>query len=876
MPSYYDFEPRFYRSGVRYGFDPKSLIKLDWELTDGGGLGQVMIWGALLFDDTTFAPQGGDVVEIWKTTGETNPRGRAVVRQPERELDLKEGRVITAYGLAEDLNHVIIDRVYCIPGGADLSVFFASLVSDYQQRRPSLTLVTDIQIVGVQLVTLTLAYSDLRSAFDKLANQTGNAAVWGFDIDPATGNDRIYLRPKQTAAQAGIAGQWQVGDTVKAIRAPAEFQKLANAIYIQGGPAQYPNYFENASFENVTVPAATFGQGNLLSDGSFELGPKNLAPNNPHAAWDFSSTGAGWDEYSLADDYVAAHTGNWFVALATGGYVYQDVALSSPLGQDYQCSLFAKRAKGQFITEGLLEIIGLTGVGGSATTDYASLPLAPQSATWTGGQGTTMLSSDAIDLAITIADTNTKALRIKISGTNVQGASYPNYLCIDDCLLFTSTDVAQYGWWSLSSVNTSLTPAPANTIGTVDWGSPAAAWEGYYGVRINVTSNANTNDTASVAPQGGWTWSSKFIPSPPGNTALRWGFRVRMSPGLNTSDGSCCLVYDGMTDGASGGSQYERANFTIPNDGAWHFVYMDLQVAGNTTKARMNLGLTAAGWYDVDGATARDQAAGEGDDVNGGIVPLSSGYIRGTDFEYYCDVTSPELQSALTTAAKNSITNYGRMEAVVDNDQVVNWDADAQAWAAAYLNEMAVPITRSRVDLTDEAVQIPDPGTGLQYRVSGTADDIPDSWIARAEYSWGAQSGTLAVSLEMTDEQPTFPKFLKSIVSSTGGGQTTIGATAAAAAASGSGSGGGSIPLSFVPYEVPQAVGSSTTQFTVQNAPANGAPSGSIQMFLWRNGVPQAQSVDYTVTQGSTQFVLATALQAGENLIAAYWYTPTS
>lgn len=136
----------------------------------------------------------------------------------------------------------------------------------------------------------------------------------------------------------------------------------------------------------------------------------------------------------------------------------------------------------------------------------------------------------------------------------------------------------------------------------------------------------------------------------------------------------------------------------------------------------------------------------------------------------------------------------------------MNWSADAKQWAKAYFERNAVPLRRPRVDLIDEQTQIISPGEGGQVRLSGLKADLQD-WCAKASYEWS--SGHLAVSLDLSNERPTWAKLLSNLSAGSAGSASGIAAAARQGAAAGSGGGGTSTPA-------PIPLASSTVSGTVK------------------------------------------------------------
>ena len=774
--SYIDCEARFFSrsTGLRLAVNPDEILSLSWELLEAGGTGQITVELAHAFDDLAWPVQGDDILEIWvlgvnPQTGaaETVPRCRGAVGHYDKTLDRVERYLLTSYGRMEDMNHVLLDRILLVPGGADLSYFAAQIADDYARRRPNLSFVRDIQPVGSSLKRLEQANAAARAGMDQLQAQAGGNVTWGWDIDPATGLDRFFFRPKVET----VGHQFFVGGTVKVLSSPSELQNIVNGMKIQGGPAKYPQLLTNPSFEIPSLPDAA--TGSLLTNGGFESLPGVV--DDVHYVG-----GASRAQHDpSANHNASAHSGTWYAILDHAG---EEVYWEKPVvpGKTYRTALYAAREKDVFASSGRLIVEGRASAGGAVLESY-TLPLAPASTAWSGGQPSTVLAADGLSLTVIFASASVTAARLRIVADN---GGLTQGLLIDDVTFGEAGAVGTTAW----STHLEVPGSSANRFNSIDWACPAAAWDGYYGVRLNVT--ADGGHKPALAPYPGDQVSGNGFHFKPGpQQSIRTGFRVRMSPGLATGPGSVTVEYrEWASDGHV--TQFQHADFTIPNDGAWHFVHIDISAHGDADTATSQLTFFASGWYDVDGATARDAQAGEGSDA---ADPLGlNTFLRGSNFEKYVTAESVCTSgSDADIAAAASFSLYGRQEAPVSNDQIIDWNPDAIQWAAAYFGRVAVPLDRPQAILDHEPVQIVSPGDGKQVRISGvTVDptkllqgkgDLQD-WCPKATYLFSKMK--LGLTLDLSSERPTWAKLLLNINASGGGGN-------ASSIASGGGIGGG-------------------------------------------------------------------------------------
>ncbi len=827
-PQYLDCEARFFSraTGLRLAVNPDETLSLAWELVESGGAGQITCELAHAFDDLAWPVQGGDILEIWVLgTGETVPRCRGSVGHYDKTLDRTEKFLLTGYGRMEDMNHVLFDRILLQPGGADLAYFAGQIADDYAKRRPGLRFVRDIQTTGVFLERLDQTDTTARAGVDALQAQSGGNVVWGWDIDPQTGLDRFYLRPKVSVA----GSQFFAGGNVKLVSSPSELQGIVNAMKIEGGPAKYPQLMTNPSFEVPSLPDSA--TGSLLLNGGFESGTHgSVDPNSGDSAggnqdilaWSCAG-GATRNAHDPGTNHnSSAHTGNWYVLLDQAGKeVWQEVAVT-PGAVTYCASLFCAREKGSFAAQGTLIVEGRSASG--AVLETYSLPLMPASTAWTGGQPTTTLSSDGLSLNISFASAGTTKARIRlVAGLNGSGVGGNTQgLVVDDVTFADASAVGQTGW----STHLQNPGSGANKFLSVDWACRAAAWEGFYGLRVNVLADGTDRPAIAPAP-GDQTSGNGFHYKPGPQQNLRTGFRVRMSPGLSGGSGNVFAEYrEWAADGHE--TQFQSQPFTVPNDGQWHFCFLDISAHGDADTATTQATIAASGWYDFDGFTARDAQAGEGGAPSDPLGVQT--FLRGADFEIY--VTAEQVctsGSAADALASASASLYGRQEGVVKNDQVVGWNPDSVQWAAAYFGRVAVPVDRPQVQLDHEPVQMPSPGSGKQVRVSGLRPDAQgiQDWCAKAAYAWAKMK--LSVSLDLDSTRPTWAKLLLNIGAAGGGGSA-----GAIAAVAGGGGGGTSTPAAAPVTSVNAKIGAVVlgagdvgAEPALGNPPADGYVSSS-------------------------------------------------
>ncbi len=806
MTFYCDIQ--FYRAGLRMPLNPRAALKATWTLQESGGTGQIDVDTGHRYDDLGFVPIIGDVVEIWAVgTGETVPRVRGKVTIPSRTMETTEHRTITAWGRSQDMNNVLLDAVKVQFEGADAAVFAGWLASNYAVRRglvQGVDYVTDIQPTGVILTELSCADTLASEAMQSIVDNSPGNVVWGWDIDPATGLDRFYMRPRVET----LGNQFFIGANVKSIDAPSESTALKNAVKIIGGTARYPNLLTNSSFEAPGAPNG--GSGNLLYDGGFEQGDSDTH------GWNYSSGGTAGRNHANASSggqhSASAHSGEWYATINTGGSITQDVRITPGLLLYF--TLYIARERGDHIVQGSATLTGLDANGNAVAGESYTLALRPPSTIWTGGSAGTVDPTTALQIAAMFAVSVKCQVTIACSdGPHNEG------LLVDDVVLCGADSVSQLGWETKYPNHPSV-PGVAR-FNYIDWANPLAAWEGAYGMRVSARGSAG--NVPLIQPVDGATPNGQYNFKPVAQQSVIVGYRVKIDPSApgnsGVTSGIARVVYKewGKNNAVN---QEQTSDWTIPADNQWRFIWCDpafikdssspysfpnggiqpgitlspqtcITCHGDVSSASMLIGFASTATFDIDGAVVRDIASGEGTDTASyGSIYADTNYLRGEKFERYVRVDDPALVGLITDPdVLASIATYGLQEGKISNDSIVDWDLTGQSYAAAYFSKWAVPIARPKVSIADETAQTPSPGSGLQVRVIGTALPTPDCFISRATYTWAKQ--TLAIDLELTNERPSIAKMLLAAASSAGGGGASSSLGALLGQRSGSGQAGG-------------------------------------------------------------------------------------
>ena len=827
-----------FRDGLTYQpkqVNPDLVTQIAWDYQEQGGLAQIAATLAVSWETTGIA--AGDYMEAW-VLGETVPRARGIVSTPERHLDLKETQTLIAFGRMADMDKTLDYKVIFHPSGSpqDLSYYAAELLSDYQKRKAvgsafAPVLDIDVQVTGSNLESLTLAPGSVRSGMDQLYAQAGGNVVWGWDVHPVTGNDRFYLRPRTYA----VGAQFFVGQNVKLLTSPSELVPVTNAVYLKGGPAKYPNLITNASFEQPTNPSSD--SGSLLLNGGFELPSNSTSTGGDTSIQSWTGSGSiTRNTHDASTNHNASpHSGQWYLLLdSTGKSASQEVTVSQ--NTPYVATIFARAENGLHLPAGLMTITGRDASDNVTETPVGGvLALAPQSATWTGGAASSVVGSDSLQTSVVFTNPSTVKARVSLTCTSSAGAGFG--LCLDDVTFGPAGAVGQYGW----STHLQNPGSAANAFNWILWACKAAAWDGAYGVRASVTANFANKPVIAVAGNDN-SGDSRFHFAPGSQQSLVCGFFVRMTPGMNSAAGAVRAEYrEWAGDGHETQHVYNPGDpwstTNVPNDGQWHLVTVSISAHGDAASATIQAAFGASGVYDIDGFFARDAAAV----VTAAQEPQAANYLRGADFERY--VTAEAVctsGSAADVAAAASYSTWSRREAALTNDQIVDWTADAQSYLQAWFQRSAVLLSRPRVELTGQFAPIPLPGDGTQIAVSGTGADIPAQWCSHAAFVF--RQASLDVTLDLSNERPTWAKLLKAAQASGGSASSSFGAGAGSSvgAPSGAGQTGASTPAQQL---APTGVTAGTyTNATVQvnangqvvSASSGAAPAVTAPVPLWR------------------------------------------
>ncbi len=259
-----EWEARLYdSSGHRIRMPLRWVEGIDFELGEQGGClnGSMKLLAA--WEELRLT--GTERVDVW-LWGQLVYRGW--VRMPQDEASVPERKSPTLQGLMETLRGYQVRRPFAYVAETDVGDVFRDLVSFYVARPGRLPGVlvdsTGVSALNITLQSFDASNRDFAQAMNDLCNVSPGSLIWGCDVEPTSGRDRIYLRPRSSA----VRYKYSVGDKVSTFVYPQDTSQVVNAVYVTGAEQTFPNLAPNASFERPVAPGEL--TGNLLQSPSFE------------------------------------------------------------------------------------------------------------------------------------------------------------------------------------------------------------------------------------------------------------------------------------------------------------------------------------------------------------------------------------------------------------------------------------------------------------------------------------------------------------------------------------------------------------------------------------------------------------------------------
>lgn len=761
-----DLEIRFFApDGTDRNLDEGRILPgVTFEFIENGGMGQASIGVLTRFDAVDYGPSGiqlADVVKIW-VGSEAHPRWIGEVTEPDRELSTTEQEYWHCSGQMDRMNSVVLtQQVIVHPGGADLAVFAADILTEYNAILGT-SYGSDFVTTNISLSSLSLDNATARRAMDALFDEAQGAVVWGWEVNPSDGLLRMYLRPRQVV----IGWQKNVGDGVRLLGERKPLSEVTNCIKpLIGGKAKNPNLLglivqdeeghANSDFEYPVAPDAS--TGNILLNPSFTDTTLGLITDH------WTLTGG-----ATQDGIARRNGGGGGILLpSAGSKVAQarrtpDIAIVP--GDTYCFGAWSRNKTGSRRVNGTLIWYDVTNtpVGSPVVAIIQN-----NTSTW----GVYPDNGDGTFGLFTVAPAGATQYSLEFEG-DVDLLGFTGGQCIDDVFLYNSSAATQAGWDSLFA---------GSAAGTVTWNYTADKHLGACCIRVNATTCADSDgDDFSFFPRNGvkakvdplqsittgiWYKSGPTATSTP----KMW---IRLAP--DRSDGSSAAGYSNISSNGtvdfSFTSKINAITFEVASDPSptldWTLLSGSITAGSDWAQTEFGVNMREAG--DVLFDTGFIRGSAETDFIPGDFFTRT---VYATDV---CDVGSD---------AYNSEATYGLRQQPVTIESIRDFGPGAKAALKAWFGKNGVIAPPRRVELDDEPNDFITPATGLQILIAGIEEDLSNQWPTRCVYNW---SGKLGISIEPGDPDPTLTKEIIKL----GAGSVQVG---------GGGTSGGGVTYSAVP-----------------------------------------------------------------------------
>ncbi|HEY3281387.1 MAG TPA: hypothetical protein VGN26_03870 [Armatimonadota bacterium] len=694
------FETRLYTAaGTRVPCPRAWVLSRDFILTERGGCDTFTLDLVAAYEDVEITallgamPASNWRVEFWWGSACVY---RGWVEQVERSLQDTPSLTLTGCGLMGRCGTLLVDSAIVKAGGADVSEFFAQLAHRYLlPALPGLTVSIDTPI-GYTLERAEFFDTDLRAAFDKLADASMRGLLWGFAVDPTGGGNVLYVRAMPIAVTLEDY-RFRAGREVTYLAQPEDLAGVVNAIKLVGGNAGAAgNTVYNSRFAQALLPGETVA-GNLLIDPSFETG--TVWHHNASDPW--VETGDARKRPSERWSGAYARSGNYVAILGSvaGSSVAQTVDVSAQL-------LVGADTPFLFLLNTALWVAGSATVG--VKVEVLNAALAVLATPINGSFGVTWRSYQEHREVFHVAAALTTAKYIKVTVTWTAGTTG---ILLDDLWLFRGDKTSQDGWVLYDTDAKKLvTDVP------VDWSCNASPLYGSSCVRIDTTGKVLSYGGRKVTLIPTNDHGSPFRKY----TAFALYFWLRSSTAMTVSLG----LYVDDPGGSVKHWLPMSGNTVVTNGlGTWQRIKAVIVTEGNehATGLRAALAVCSAGVLDVDCCMLREDGVAGDDEFMPGET---------CEWVFRGDNATPAVAlpttgaGALSAAAQASISTYGLREKVVDAEEITTLK-QARAYAAGWLNRYASPVRTGQVSI--------DPADTLVCQVDTSTDALATTGLVRVD-----------------------------------------------------------------------------------------------------------------------------------------------
>lgn len=635
------------KDGKRKVMPREWITSCNFEYSERGGWESGELKLTKDFDAAYFA--GTEYVEVW-LWGYRMFRGWAIV--VESDMGIPDSVSLRLYGLQQRLQGYIVRRDYCYPGQTNIDTIFRDIVTEtaknYAIRLPYLEVQTSVFSLGLYLSTFTPNGRTLPEACNSLCDMFPNTLIWGCDVDPANGLDRIYLRPRPTDE-----GNYKfaVGSKITGYAYPRDATQIANRLLITGGKVEIPNILPNASFETCLTPGEL--TTNELLNPSFEGNPITNWTRIHDPTRDTTAFRTGSQSFRMDNNPSAQET------------VYQYVNL--PLIQPMSASIYARCKLGFTWTLAIklsLMDSSNTVLAAFQSADFQVIP----NQEWqyfSFGANPTGAYPSAVKVQVAF-------ICVYSSGTAAGN--------IDDAAFWFPNSIEAEGWKAGTNSGASFA--------LLDWNNHIAsvtAFDGVTTVRAQATIAGGAGSYVEITSD-----PASHIPVKPSQTyALVCWFQPEGGSTIDVAIGA--RTWSGAT--LVGATMSARQTFTSPsttNNGFYQVIYIVTTGAGNDGLDFLIRLYNGSVVY-IDGAGVFFAAD----------VPAS--YYPADVYTAVRDVG--DYGSQLSGQAITSMQDFGVREKAVTVDSVVD-QTSLDIFAINYLNAHAPPSVQARLDIKDASAPV--------------------------------------------------------------------------------------------------------------------------------------------------------------------------
>ncbi len=575
-----------------------------------------------------------------------------VVRVAQDRTNGATQTTVTLLGIWLKVSKLVVRQRYAWVDKPDLSESFTRIASTWVAGKYANVRV-EASPTGQTIDSIDGWRRSFGDVTNDLIDATGGFAVSGCDVSEITGQDRLFFRAYDSPTN--VTHWLRFPDPSRRVTIydrDTDASKIANIVDLVGGSHRFPNLLAeavegNTSFEQPQFNAAT--TGNLLVDAGFEdRDASDIYGGASYKSGGLSEGPTDGGETMLELDNV----GEGFV---------KEVTTQIFAGNEYTFEPRLRLATGASIGSKIrLSIAWYNGntLLDTDTKDYDDSNLL-DSATW-----------QSFDVTGICPDGTT---RFECRGELITKVGQG--ILVDNLSAYDSSMIRQAGWM--------VKPTGSAVIEKLKW-NYEGGYHGAYAVYAKVQAeNISFNDVAFY-PLG----DARFTVS--GNQTLRLGVWVRLAPGVLTAP-LCMLRVEDST------GQSDELFFTpgvdAPDatDGVWMLYTFTQTVNENADNATYNFTIRGDGEIIFDACQVRDAAVT--------VAEMAADFLEAEAIEA---VVRADASQFAGTPVADSIETWGEIP-TTDDINATTQD-DIQAYAAAKLKAVAVPIEKPPIEVVGHAV----------------------------------------------------------------------------------------------------------------------------------------------------------------------------